>query len=85
MAVTKLAKSEIGNMIFEQKREETKSVVCSKTQKTLGFPGLWVVTEFNVAALVRWSLLVSQGVSVTAFGFTLEPCGSSMITFFRAV
>ena len=38
---TKLAKSEIGNMIFEQKREETKSVVYSKTQKTLGFPGHW--------------------------------------------
>ena len=39
---TKLAKSEIANMIFEQKREETKSVVCSKTPKTLGFPGHWL-------------------------------------------
>ena len=36
---TKLAKLEIANTFFEQKREETKSVVYSKTQKTLGFPG----------------------------------------------
>ena len=34
---TKLAKREIDNTFFEQKREETKSVVYSKTQKTLGF------------------------------------------------
>jgi hypothetical protein len=36
---TKLAKLEIANTFFEQKREETKPVVCSKTPKTLGFPG----------------------------------------------
>ena len=56
--VTKIAKSEIGNMIFEQKREETKSVVCSKTQKTLGFPGLCVANPACcggiVAAIACW-------------------------------
>ena len=36
---TKLAKLETANTFFEQKREETKSVVYSKTPKTLGFPG----------------------------------------------
>ena len=40
---TKLAKSEIANMIFEQKREETKSEVCSKTQKNPGFS--WAQTQ----------------------------------------
>ena len=38
---TKLAKWEIANTFFEQKREETKSVVYSKNPKTLGFPGHW--------------------------------------------
>jgi len=47
---SKLANWEIANMIFEQKREETKSVVYSNTPKTLHFPG-------NNAA---WSLCRNQ-------------------------
>ena len=46
-----------------------------------------VVTVFIVVALVvRWSLLVSQDVSVTAFGApgTLEPCGSYIDPSFLA-
>ena len=39
MAGTKLVKWENDNMIFEQKREETKSVVYSKIPKSRGFPG----------------------------------------------
>ena len=47
-----------------------------------------VVTVFIVVALVvRWSLLVSQDVYVTAFGApgTLEPCGSYIVHCFSSV
>ena len=42
---TKLAKWEIDNMIFEQKRDDLKTMVYSKTQKTLGFPGHCVASR----------------------------------------